>query len=174
MADQLHQMTVSFSPQEDRLLLRFGTTSHIEYRLWLTRRLVTELWKGLVKAVENTPDVKVQSEPRVRQAILSMRHQEAVKGGDFSQKPDPVAQPHPLSEKPMLVVGIKSAPAPQGKTALSFQVEGQKDIGLVLDDKIIHALCHLIVTGVSNAKWGLKLTVADPSVLVAASNGKVH
>jgi hypothetical protein len=136
--------------------------------------VLTQLWKKMVQAVESTPDVKAQSEPQARQAIISMRYQEAIQGGDFSQKPDPVAEPHPLNQKPLLVEGIKLAPAPPGKTALSFQVEGKKDIGLVLDEKNIHALCHLIATGANNAQWGLKLRVADPSLLTTASNSKVH
>ena len=44
MTSPLHQMTMSFSAEDDRLLLRLSTRDMTEYQLWLTRRFVKVLW----------------------------------------------------------------------------------------------------------------------------------
>ena len=62
MAAQLHQLTLTFDPIEDRILLRIGTAENTEYRLWLTRRFVKVLWKALMKNLDQTLEFE---EPRV-------------------------------------------------------------------------------------------------------------
>ena len=41
---QIHQLSVSYQAEQDRLLLRVSSTSGQEMRLWLTRRLMLGLW----------------------------------------------------------------------------------------------------------------------------------
>ena len=45
-------MTVAYTPEQDRLLLRVNTKDLVEFRLWLTRLLVRKLWESLVKRFE--------------------------------------------------------------------------------------------------------------------------
>lgn len=174
MENHLHQMTISFSPQEDRLLLRFGTTGHVEFRLWLTRRIVRQLWEALVKAAESAPDISLQPERRVRRAVMSLRHQAAVQSGDFSQRPDPDAKPHPLNQQPFLVTGIQCSRTAPGKTSLVFNVDNGNDIQLSLDEKLIHALCHLLTSGSAKAEWELDLAIGDPEGMMASSSERLH
>jgi hypothetical protein len=43
MPSALHQITMSYSAEQDRLLLHVGTTDKKEYKLMLTRRFVRVL-----------------------------------------------------------------------------------------------------------------------------------
>lgn len=172
--NRLHQMTVSYSPQEDRLLLRFGTTGHLEYRLWLTRRLVRHVWETLVGAVEKIPEVSAQPERRVRQAVMSLRHHEAVQSGDFSQQRDPQAKPHPTNETPFLVTAVEVRRTEKASTVVVFKVEKGQDVQLLLDEKLIHALCHLLVSGAEKAEWKLGLAMAGPDVLAVTASDRLH
>ena len=43
---------MSYSAEQDRLLLRVGTTDKKEYQLMLTRRFVRVLWAALIKVLE--------------------------------------------------------------------------------------------------------------------------
>ena len=43
----LHQLTMSYVPEEDRILFRLSTTDKKEYRLHLTRRFIHVLWGAL-------------------------------------------------------------------------------------------------------------------------------
>ena len=46
---QIHQMSVTYLPEQDRILLRINTTEGEETRMWLTRRLMVGLWPLLTK-----------------------------------------------------------------------------------------------------------------------------
>ena len=172
MADTLHQMTISFAPREDRLLLRLGTAAHVEFRLWLTRRVVRQMWTALMKAAETVSAVIVQPEKRTRQAVMSMRHEAAVQSGDFTQTRDPEAKPHPLNKTPFLVTGLVCSSAPDNHTNLTFKVDGGRDIQLSLDEKLVHALCHLLVSGTTKADWNLALAIAEPDAAQAMAEGR--
>ncbi|MGI9229027.1 MAG: hypothetical protein ACR2P9_04120 [Gammaproteobacteria bacterium] len=52
MSNQIHQMNVTYSAAEDRLLLRVSTTQEEEFRIWLTRRFVKLLLGVLVKEID--------------------------------------------------------------------------------------------------------------------------
>jgi hypothetical protein len=43
MTSALHQITMSHSAEDERLLLRISTTEKNEFRFWLTRRFVQVL-----------------------------------------------------------------------------------------------------------------------------------
>jgi hypothetical protein len=73
MADSLHQMTAEYVPAQDRILFRVNTQDKLEYRVWLTRRLVRNLWGVAVKSFEAKPEVTEQPRPQVKQAMMSMR-----------------------------------------------------------------------------------------------------
>ena len=49
MAMNIHQLSVTYLPEEDRILARINTTAGEEMRLWLTRRLMLGLWPLLSK-----------------------------------------------------------------------------------------------------------------------------
>ena len=85
MADALHQMTAEYNPAEDRILFRVNTIEKTEYRVWLTRRLVKQIWGVAVQSFAAEPDVQQQDRSQVKKAMLSMQHQEAVQAGDFSR-----------------------------------------------------------------------------------------
>ena len=40
---QIHQMSVTYLPEQDRILMRINTTEGEEMRMWLTRRLMVGL-----------------------------------------------------------------------------------------------------------------------------------
>ena len=55
MSSPLHQMTMGFSAEDDRLLLRLSTRDMTEYQLWLTRSFVKVLWGALIQILEKAP-----------------------------------------------------------------------------------------------------------------------
>ena len=64
MSAPLHQLTLTFDPIEDRMLLRIGTAKNTEYHLWLTRRFIKVLWEALMKILDRTIEFQ---EPRAKQ-----------------------------------------------------------------------------------------------------------
>ncbi len=86
MSSKLHQLTMAYSQKEDRILLRIGTQEHTEYRLWLTRRFVRSFWAPLIKVLSGSTQPAKTLQPKVKEAIMAMEHQESVKQSDFTKK----------------------------------------------------------------------------------------
>lgn len=170
---QLHQMTMSFSRQEDRLLLKVSTTAKTEIHLWLTRRFTLVLWKALMQAVEKNPDIRPDLEPKAKEAVKAMQHQETVKAVDLSQKHDVKKQNKPMTEKPLLVVGGK-VDFDGRMVRLLFNTDDGREINMALNKELLHALCHLMMRLSTTAEWGLDLTVGDSNVVMPEGEHVVH
>ena len=129
MSNSLHQMTMSYSATEDRLLLRVSTTAHDEHQIWLTRRFVKVLWPTLFKGVEKQslpPETAAAptTTPQVKRAVMAMQHNEALQKTDMTQQHDEEKVNKPSTEKPMLATGGQCCSAGMGSSARGRQVVG--------------------------------------------------
>lgn len=166
MTDALYQMTAEYNPVHDRILFRVSTQKRFEYRVWLTRRIVKTLWGVAVKsfeaeAVAEVPAPAAQEKPRVKQAVMSMKHREAVQSSDFTKKHDTKTKPPPDVERPLLAVAAEIGKTPEGVTRLIFHTTERKDINLNLNEKMLHAVCHILQQAADKAGWDLQLKVGD-------------
>ena len=59
----INQLQMSYSPEEDRVLLRLNTTSAEEFRFWLTRRYCQLMVPALGAHRAAAPDVSNQVSP---------------------------------------------------------------------------------------------------------------
>ena len=173
MTDALHQITLTFAPEEDRMLLRVTTTGDTEYQLWLTRRFIRVLWGALMQTLERDPALKKTVLPEVREAMMGMRHQEAIASSEF-ETPHQEGKTNLTSNTgPLLVTGGSVTPMKDGATRLNFTTTDGTTVNFNLNEQLLHAICHLIITSSHNADWDLDLAVGDPTV-IAADKSKVH
>jgi len=164
---------MSFSPEEDRMLLRISTTDESEYHLWLTRRFIKVLWAALLKTMERDSQLQKTLLPGVRDAIMGMRHQEAIAASDFDKPHQDGKRTLTSNTGPLLVTGGTVTPLKDGTTKLIFNTIDGTGINFSLNEKLLHALCHLIISSSQNASWDLDLSVGDPNV-IAADESVVH
>ena len=47
MTDSIHQLSMKYISEQDRILFRLGTKNNTEYQMWFTRRFVIILWNSL-------------------------------------------------------------------------------------------------------------------------------
>ena len=174
MADALHQMTAEYNPAEDRILFRVNTMEKTEYRVWLTRRLVRQIWGVAVQSFAAEPEVQQQDRSQVKKAMLSMQHQEAVQAGDFSQKHEQPVKAAPETEQPLLAVKADLGKTEQGTTRLSFHTLGGKSINLNLNDEMLHAVCHILQQASNKAGWDLKLAIGDAAAVETSEPSQLH
>jgi len=102
--EQLHQMQLTFAPEEDRLLFRVNTAGgrhRAEFRFWFTRRYVKLLWTALMNMLERRQPQKFPDEIAKTQA-LAVEHQKALEQADFQTQYQESAV-FPLGEQPILV-----------------------------------------------------------------------
>ena len=120
------------------------------------------------------PDVKEQDRPQIKKAVLSMQHQEAVQGADFSQKHEKPVKAAPETAKPLLAVNAELGKIEQGTIRLSFHTIGGKSINLNLNDEMLHAVCHILQQAADKAGWDLKLAIGDAASVVTTKPQHLH
>ena len=175
MTSTLHQITMSFLAEEDRMLLRLGTTDKTEYQFWLTRRFVRVLWSALIQTLENEPDLKADLQPKAKKAVAAMEHQEAVSAADFSQSHEKGYEDKTSGSGPLLITGGSVKPGMGGVSQLALQTKGGPDVNLTLNKKLSHGLCKLLFETSRKAGWDLDLVVGDAAGLVVPEDKtRVH
>ena len=232
MSAPLHQLTLTFDPVEDRMLLRIATAKNTEYHLWLTRRFFKVLWEALMKILDrtiefrepgakqdkniekdignadkdisakgisddadkdtseegrkdkadrvvndetNSDDIGNNSSQLVRNKVKAIEHKEAIQTSDFSKKHSKGNVNLTSKSGPLLVVGCRVKSLNEQNTLLSLKTADGMGIQFGLNKKLLHALCHMMVSSSNKAQWNLVLEVGDPKVIAPdMPEGVVH
>jgi hypothetical protein len=204
MTSPLHQLTMTYSPEQDRVMLRIGTKENTEYQLWMTRRFVRIMWRALIQIMERdlnlakdwVPEDRVTEDrvpkdqvpkdrapkdrapkdqvPEVKDAIMAMQHQESVQNSDFSQKHAKGNVNLMANTGALLVIGCQVKPVNEDRTRINFKTDKGTGIEFFLNKKLLHALCHMIIKSAQRAQWDLDLAVGDPNVMVPADAAQIH
>ena len=204
MSSPLHQLTMTYSPEQDRVMLRLGTKKNTEYQLWMTRRFVRIMWRAIIKIMENDPNlakdqvpqdkatrdssakdqatkdevpkepIPNEQAPEVKDAIMAMQHQESVQNSDFSQKHAKGNVNLMANTGALLVIGCQVKPVNEDRTRINFKTDKGTGIEFFLNKKLLHALCHMIIKSAQRAQWDLDLAVGDPNVMVPADAAQIH
>ncbi len=161
----LHQLSMSYVPEQDRILFRLSTTDKKEYRMWLTRRFVGVLWGALHQTFVRNTELAQFVDQDVKDAVLGMKHQEAVQNTDFETPPSEDNTDATSNTGPLLVTGGKVHPGEKA-TGLSFSTADGKDVRFNLNEQLMHAFCHLLITTTTRAEWSLDLSIGDGNVVV--------
>ena len=175
MTGPLHQLTLTFDPIQDRMLLRVGTSDDTEYQLWLTRRFVKVLWGALMQTLDQAPELREDFLPEVRDAVKAMEHQEAVQSSDFTQNHSEQNVNLTSNSGPLLITGGQVKPITGENTILKLKTADGMSIQFGLTKQLLHALCHMMISSAQKAEWDLQLQVGDPQVFVPDTpSGVVH
>jgi hypothetical protein len=83
---ELAQLQIVYDALQDRLLMRVNTTAGHEVRVWLTRRLLLDLWPTWQRAVEHARSLALPAgaTDEARRAMVSMEREHAVATTNFS------------------------------------------------------------------------------------------
>lgn len=153
---KIKQINISFDPVEDRLLLRITTGNPNdldEYRIWLTRRLVQEIWKLLDQSIT----AEIMMDPMVQQnsarALQEFQQASALAKADFAT-PFSSAVRTPLGPDPMLITRIQIRKK-QGGHLLTLQTVKGQAINLTLNAFLIYSFRELLADQILKAQWNL-------------------
>jgi hypothetical protein len=171
MSQALKRINVSYSPVEDRLILSVETAGAADVKIWLTRRFTAHLWLGLVAVLKNFPDLQVDASDEVRDALLGMRHEEAVQDALVSKDRKPTPRSVSKTAQENLAVGVEFGTVENGIAPLMLKTPKQT-MSINLDEKSLHAVCHMLIKVTRAAAWDLDLRVGDANLPV--SGEKMH
>jgi hypothetical protein len=154
---QLHQVNVGYDSLQDRILLRFSTNEQVEYRLWITRRLLKGLWPGLLQLLGNTPMARQQQAPEAKQAVMAFQREQALSQTKFGKQYEGEQMAAASPGEPMLVFGLRMRPNPEGGHDIEFLPRQGAGVHIRLQDAMVHALAKLLQDAIKATDWDLKL-----------------
>jgi hypothetical protein len=165
---KIHQLNVQYLPEQDRLLARVNTSTGLEFRLWLTRRLTIGLFPLLQKVssdqLQRTVDAEpvepgiTAKDPKIREFLAEFKKEQAFQQADF-KTPYKAPAPHAPIDEPLLVTEVQMTPLSNGQVALKFTAKAPeagktRELKMALDTKMMHGLLHLLSKSLSDSKWG--------------------
>lgn len=161
----IHQLSVTYLAQQDRILLRVNTTASEEMRLWLTRRLMLGLWPLLSRLLtdhllklEAAGSALDASGQELRRMLSEFRKEEFLQHADFDTPYQDKAS-LPLGEEPLLVTDVDAAPLPGGRLRLAFNErpaqagDKQRSFQMDMEPKLMQGLMHLLEQALGHSQW---------------------
>jgi hypothetical protein len=169
----IHQLNVSYLPAEDRLLLRVSTRQGAEFGVWLTRKVTLGLWQALQACAQNhaarsyagKSDV---ADPLLRKELAEFTSAKHLQSADFSTPYSPATGaagvpnygPQRAAGAPLLPTEVVLEARADGSTHMQLKEENRQ-IGIGLDEALLHAIMQLLVKTVEQADWGVLLKPVD-------------
>ena len=163
---KIHQMSVTYLAEQDRILLRINTAASEEMRLWLTRRLLLGLWPMLSKLLKRhllrleTAGTSLETaDEDLKQMLTDFRKEEFLKDADFETPYKNELAALPLGEEPLLVTDVDASPLANGRLRLNFNERPldtnskPRSFQLEMQPKLMQGLMHLLEQALIRSQW---------------------
>ena len=159
----IHQMSVRYLEEQDRILIRINTRSDEEVRLWFTRRFLLGFWPLLSQAVaEHTASLSgaetAAAGAEAKKMLAEFKQAEVVQNTDMKTPFKGQPARFPFGAEPLLVTSAQVGWEPRGKLRLSFEEKlhpehTPRSFQLGLGEKLTHGLMHLLDRETVRAGW---------------------
>ncbi len=162
----IHQVSVIYVEEQDRILVRFNTVEGEELRLWLTRRMLGRVLEPLHDAVGHLEARKTQlpdSSPEARRMLADLKRAEVVKQADFSTPYKAAADKLPLGSKPLVVTQMSMTVKDPHQLHIGFeerlpQQQEVRGFQVALESPMLHGFMHLLEAALDKAQWHIAST----------------
>ena len=175
----VHQLSISYLPEQDRILARVNTSENKELQFWVTRRLALGLMPVMERiqtehaALQGGPATAqlAAADPIAKKAIADFQRNETLRGADFSTPYNAPPVNEPLFGGPLLITDINIAPLDGGRLRLNCieklsENPQQRTFELALSQTLAHAFMHLLDLAVVKSLWRTTpQAAAEPSAL---------
>ena len=174
---QIHQMSVTYLPEQDRILMRVNTTEGEEMRMWLTRRLMVGLWPLLSKLLtehllklESAGASLAGANPELKKMLAEFRKEEFLQHADFDTPYEEGEQPQ--AEEPLLVTDVDATPMASGPLRLNFNerppngATKPRSYQMEMQPKLMQGLMHLLDQALLQSQWRepfVPVTAGEPA-----------
>jgi hypothetical protein len=165
----IHQLQATYQIEQDRILVRLNTHAGEELRLWLTRRMVKNLFPHMIQACTEL----VTTQPRMAshdgadsKALTEFSRQESLQQADFQTPFNNQALVMPIGEEPLLATTVHIASSEGGSLRLGFEEKlpgtaKTRSFEVTLGPTLFHGFLHLLESALKHADWGLTLGDID-------------
>jgi hypothetical protein len=162
---KIHQLSVNYLAEHDRILVRINTAASEEVRLWLTRRLMLGLWPLLSKLLtqhllklESAGTSLQAADEDLKKMLADFRKEQFLQEADFDTPYDENQAVLPLGADPVLVTDVDASPLASGRLRLSFNerlpgAAEPRSFHVELDPKLMQGMMHLLEQALSRSQW---------------------
>ena len=171
----IHQLSVNYLQEHDRILVRINTTESAELRLWFTRRLTLSLAPILGKIVAEhvakqeaikSPYISptATADPATQQMLADFKKHEHLQKSDFETPFKAEITQLPLGAEPLLVTEVNMTPQASGQMQLVFSEKlpdavKPRSFQIALEPKLTHGFIHLLDKAIEVSMWRENVTV---------------
>lgn len=151
--------------EHDRILVRLNTHAGEELRLWLTRRMVKNLFPHMIEA--STQLVNPQTQPASHdgansRALTQFRRQESLQQADFNTPFNTQVSVLPIGSEPLLATTVHITAGESGSLRIGFEenvpgVAASRSFEVTLGPSLLHGFLHLLESALKHADWGITL-----------------
>lgn len=143
----LQQINITYALEQDRLLLKAGTSTGEEYRLWLTRRYAGLLARVLQDQIDKSGGLhKLAADPQTTDQLRQ---------GAFNHEYDSAKSGYPLGEDGVLGYAINVNERPHGGITLQLLPKDGQGMNLNLDPPLLFLMANLLEQATLQADWNL-------------------
>lgn len=166
----IRQLQIAHDAVQDRLLLRVATQADEEFRVWLTRRLLRELWPHLSRLTSHPPQPLPPSDrgETTRSPAAAPHFEEPFRDDKAT---------YPLGSSPLLTSEVKMDTHPDGTVHMTFREGRERSFELTLTADLLHAFLSMLRATTDQAQWDLALDyapVASPPHFATTPHSRLH
>jgi hypothetical protein len=164
-------MQVRYDPAADRILWQVRTQAGEMFSVWLTRRMLSQIWRPFQNLVgqsslAHTP-AAASMVPEAHEMLAQTARARPLPSADFKAPFNPQATALPLGPEPLLPIAADMGPRPNGPgMALRLRDDQGRSMTVQLTGDMCTALSRLLEKALADADWGL--AVAAPPAPVPA------
>lgn len=160
------QLSISYLPEQDRILVRVNTSESRELQFWFTRRLTLGLSPVMERIITETAGRSggpatthlAGADPLAKKAMADFNRSETIRSADFKTPYEVPETNQPLFDTPLLITEVNLAPLGGGKLRLNCTEKlsttpQTRKFELALSDTLTHAFMHLLEQAVIASKW---------------------
>lgn len=163
---QIRQLQVANDSVQDRFIVRIGTEANEEYRIWITRRFLREIWPHLSNMLNGHLGAMALPDPAADTAEPIAFEQPFI-----DDNPS-----YPLGATPLLASEAVLEASGEGMAHLILREGRERRFSLDINGEVLHALCAMLRAANEQAGWDLSLDYDNPAPanLRASGNALLH
>ena len=180
----IHQLQLSYSDKQDRLVFRFNTTEKEEVSFYFTRRYVMTLWPALVQLLElttddqsptqqSTADMPAPSTSLSKRVQLDFEHTQAITDTDYV-KSYKQAETLPLGEQPALIIKSRLKLVANKLIEIEFISIDDLSVKVSFTKAMLHNFCNMLVQVEAKTDWQLTLEGIQMTAYAGQDQSALH
>jgi len=156
----LRQIQVANDSIQDRLVLRVGTQANEEFRVYITRRFLREIWPHLTAMLHGPFGASATPTP-------STNATPDVEPGGFDQPFRADNPTYPLGSTPLLASEATMEAVAEGEARLILREGRERSFTLKLHAELLQALCAMLRAASEQASWDLALDYGNATPIAS-------